>query len=207
MTFTPLAPTAARTPTAPAPAPPDELLIPDVTLVGHAATFGTWTQINSVMEGRFMERVQRGAFRDSLLADAMDPGGSQIRLLMNHGRDSMTPIGKFTRLEEDNIGLLYEAQLFDTSEVRALIPPLATNSLGASFRFSPQVEEVDPRPGRSAHNKRGLPERTLVQVALAECGPCTFGAYTTATAGIRYGNLRMFLSAAQAAGHGRPLLR
>ena len=32
-----------------------------VTMSGHFAVFDQWTEINSVFEGRFMERIARGA--------------------------------------------------------------------------------------------------------------------------------------------------
>src|SRR5688500_20125389 len=44
---------------------------PDVHVMeGHFSAFGNWYEINSALEGRFLERVAAGAFRKTFQDDA-----------------------------------------------------------------------------------------------------------------------------------------
>ena len=38
------------------------------TMFGHFAVFNDWTEINSMFEGRFLERLAPGAFADTIPA-------------------------------------------------------------------------------------------------------------------------------------------
>jgi HK97 family phage prohead protease len=152
-------------------------------LCGYAALFGTWTEINSTFEGRFVEQVAPGAFAATLAAP-----NSRIACLYDHGHDPSIgnkPLAKLTRLEEDDHGLYFEGPLLDASYAQDLAPALRSGALGASFRFQVTGEDVNPNPGRSDHNPRGLPERTIREADLRELGPVTFPAYVGATAGLR----------------------
>jgi HK97 family phage prohead protease len=152
-----------------------------LTMVGHCAVFNEWAEIRSTHEGHFMERVAPGAFRNSLAR------GDRVVCLFSHGHDAIAgnrPIGKILDLREDGKGLAYQVALFNTSFNRDLAPALETGTLGASFRFSTEAMDENPRPGASDYNVRGIPERTIRSVKLAEFGPTTFGAYAGATAGL-----------------------
>lgn len=151
-------------------------------LHGRFAVFNTWTEINSIWEGRFMERVAPGAFKKT-----MNEGRSQMRVLLEHGHDPQLgnkPIAAITDLREDDEGAYYEAELF------AGLPPLVMDGLragqyGASFRFRVLREEFDQEPEKSEHNPEGLPERTIKEAEVREFGPVTWGAYPEATAAVR----------------------
>lgn len=150
-------------------------------LVGHFARFDEWTEINSVFEGRFMERIAPGAFSKTIAE-----GREKMRVLFQHGRDFLGEqvLGKIERLEEDDFGARYEVALYDG------IPPLLLNGLrggdyGASFRFKVMQEDFVRRPERSEFNPEGIPERTITEAQVREFGPVTFPAYEGATAGIR----------------------
>jgi hypothetical protein len=113
-----------------------------------------------------------------------------MRVLLEHGRDPQIgnkPLGPIRSLFEDRVGAFYEVDLLDTAYVRDLIPGLAAGVYGASFRFSvnDSGERWDNHPSRSEHNPDGLPERTITEARVYEFGPVTFGAYATATAGVR----------------------
>lgn len=154
------------------------------TLFGHFSVFDTWTEINSVFEGRFLERVAPGAF-----AKTIRESRSQIKVLYDHGHDPQLgnkPLGPLTDLREDEAGGYYEVPLIDTAYNRDfVIPAIEAGLLGASFRFAVVRDEWDDKPERSAFNPDGLPERTLKEVRLYELGPVTFGAYPEATAKVR----------------------
>lgn len=153
------------------------------TLRGHFAVFNEWTEINSVFEGRFLERIAPGAFKKT-----MDENGQNMRVLFQHGRDPQIGdkvLGTPSVLEEDTVGARYEVPLFDTSYNRDLIPGLKAGAYGASFRFRVIREEFNSQPDKSDHNPEGIPERTVSEAQVLEFGPVTFPAYSGATASVR----------------------
>lgn len=156
------------------------------TLFGHFAVFDTWTRIDSWFEGTFMERVAKGAFKDTFRDQK-----NQIRVLFQHGRDPAIgdkPLGAPDVLREDDQGAYYESSLFDVDYVNQLIPALRAGQLGASFRFRVTDEQwIEPKRATDT-NPEKLPERTIRKVTHFEHGPVTWGAYDAATAGVRSGS-------------------
>lgn len=153
------------------------------TLIGHFAVFDQWTEIHSKFEGHFMERIAPGAF-DKTFAE----NRRNMRVLFQHGKDPQIGekiLGPIVELRAEDGGAYYEVPLYDTSYNRDLLPGLADNQYGASFRFRAVKEELVDRPKRSEHNPKGLPERTLTEMKVMEFGPVTFGAYSGASAGLR----------------------
>ncbi len=153
------------------------------TLTGHAAVFNQWTEINSVYEGRFLERLAPGAFSKTI-----GENRDRIKVLFQHGQDPQIgdkPLGSIRALEEDSQGLRYEVELLDTAYNRDLIPGLDAGLYGASFRFSVVREDVKTKPAKSGYNPRGLTERTVTELRMPEFGPVTFPAYAGASAGLR----------------------
>jgi HK97 family phage prohead protease len=150
------------------------------TMAGRFAVFNEWTEIDSVWEGRFMERIAPGAFLRTFAEDR-----DRMRVLFNHGRDPHIGdkvLGPLVTLREDERGAYYEVPLLDTSYNRDLLPGLQAGQYGASFRFTVDHDEVDERPPPSAFNPQGLPERTIRQARVYELGPVTWPAYQGATA-------------------------
>lgn len=153
------------------------------TMLGHYAVFDQWTEINSIFEGRFLERFAQGAF-----AKTIQENRSRIRAIFDHGFDPSVGdkvLGPITELKEDDFGAYYEVPLLDTSYNRDLVPGLEQNLYGASFRFRVVKEEWNDDPGTSAANPAGLPERTVLEAKVMEFGPTPFPAYEGATAGTR----------------------
>jgi HK97 family phage prohead protease len=154
------------------------------TLVGYAAVFNRWTEIDSWWEGHFMERIAPGAF-----ANTLAKRGDRVKVLFNHGFDPSIgdkPLGKPARLEEDDTGLWTETPLARTSYNDDLIELLRSGAIdGMSFRFRVTEEEWKDDPEPSEDNPRGLPERTIKAVDLLEFGPVTFPAYEATSAGVR----------------------
>lgn len=152
-------------------------------LTGHFAIFNEWTEIDSMWEGRFMERISPGAFRKTF-----KEARHSIRVLFQHGRDPQVgdkPLAKITDLREDGTGAFYEASMLDTAYNQDILPGLEAGLYGASFRFRVLKEEFDEKAKRSSYNPEGLPERTITEAAVREFGPVTFPAYAGATAGVR----------------------
>ncbi len=153
------------------------------TMVGEFAVFNQWTEIDSAYEGRFLERVAPSAFTKTF-AENRDG----MRALFSHGRDpqiGQKPLGPITDLRSTATGAAYAVELLDTSYNRDLIPGLDAGQYGASFAFQATREDLVASPGASAWNPHGLPERTILEAKVREFGPTPFGAYPSASAGLR----------------------
>ena len=153
------------------------------TMTGHFSVFDNWYEVDSVWEGRFMERIAPGAFADTIAKDR-----ASMRVTLNHGQDPQAgdkPLGPIKVLEEDDIGARYEVPLLDTSYNRDILPGLKADLYGSSFRFTVDDEEWDKEPEASAHNPLALPERTITRTSVSEFGPVTFPANPAAQAGVR----------------------
>lgn len=154
-------------------------------LSGHVITWGDWYEIDSVYEGRFMERIAPGAATKTI-----DENRSAIKVLFDHGHDPALGnkvLGELTELEEDDQGVRYGLGLFDTSYNRDLLPGLKAGVYGSSHRFRVIADKDDwnDHPERTSHNPEGIPERTIRELALFELGPVAFPASPHATAGVR----------------------
>ena len=165
------------------------------TLVGHLAVFNEWAEINSVVEGHFLERIDPGAFTKTI-----NESRDSMRVRFQPGKDPTIgdkPLGPIRSLEVDDKGLAYEVPLLDTSYNRDIMAMLASDPpvLGSSFRFKVMRESVNRKPTRSDYNPRRLPERTVQEVRMQEFGPVTFPAYAGAKAGLRSLTDRMLLPA------------
>lgn len=151
------------------------------TLVGYLAVFDQWSEINSIHEGHFMERLAPDAFNNTLADRAP-------KVTFNHGKDPQMGdkvLGVPTVLEPDERGVRYEVPLFDTAYNRELAPGLKAGAYGSSFRFNVLAEDFNKRAKASDYNPKGLPERTVRDLVMPEFGPVTFPAYVGAIAGMR----------------------
>jgi HK97 family phage major capsid protein/HK97 family phage prohead protease len=150
-------------------------------LFGHLLRHGEWTEINSAYEGNFMEQIAPGAAKRTI-----QENGDKMRVLFNHGRDVTGDqvLGRIAELRDEAAGVYYEVETFPS------VPPLILEGLrakqyGASFRFHVMRQQIEENPEPSDYNPKGLPERTIKELQIAEFGPVTFPAYAGATAGLR----------------------
>lgn len=147
--------------------------------------FGTWYEIDSYWEGRFLERTMPGSFRRTI-----NNNGHAVKVMFNHGRDmsiGSKVLGVASVLEERPDSPYMEVPLLDTSYNRDLVPGLRAGAYGSSFMFEVLAEAWEYEPAASDHNPEGLPERTITEVKLYEAGPVTWPANPDATAGLRSG--------------------
>jgi HK97 family phage prohead protease len=152
------------------------------TLVGHLAVFNQWSEINSLHEGHFLERISPDAFNNTLTSNRAP------KVTFNHGKDPQLGdkvLGIPSVLEPDDYGVRYEVPLFDTSYNRDLAPGLRAGAYGSSFRFNVLADDFNKRAKASEYNPKGLPERTVRDLVMPEFGPVTFPAYEGASAGMR----------------------
>lgn len=154
------------------------------TLQVDFSTFGTWYEIDSWWEGRFLERTQRGAFKKTIREN-----GSGVKVLFNHGfdpdlGDKLISFPEVLQEREESPHL--EGPLLrGTPEL--IVEGLRHGIYGSSFMFEVLAEKWVREPEKSEHNPEGLPERTITQVRLFEAGPVTWPANPDATASLRSG--------------------
>jgi HK97 family phage prohead protease len=150
------------------------------TLVLRFSQFNTWYEVDSLWEGLFLERTKRGAFSQTIAEDR-----ASMRVLFDHGMDFQLGnkvLGPIDDLREDSDSPVGEVPLFDTSYNRDLLPGLQAGVYGSSMRMRVLEEKWNDEPKASAHNPKGIPERTIERVKVMEFGPVTFPANPEATA-------------------------
>jgi uncharacterized protein len=139
------------------------------TIRGYAAVFNRMSQ----PLGNFVERIQPGAFADSIAGD--------VRALWQH--DTGRVLGRTKngtlKLWEDERGLGFEVTPPDTADGRDALALIARGDVDQmSFGFSV------PAGGDAWEDGEGMPVRTLRKVNLIEVSPVTFPAYLDTSAQI-----------------------
>jgi phage head maturation protease len=163
------------------------------TMFGHFTVFDRWYEIDSWIEGHFLERTVKGSARKTIKENR-----DQIVTAYDHGYDIYigdSQLGHIDMLREDDEGVFYEVPLYDTDYNRDRILPLLQgrtmdgrnrgSALGASFKFRKVRDEWNMSPKRSDYNPDGIPERTVREFQLFEFGPVNFPASAAATSGVR----------------------
>ncbi len=142
-----------------------------VRVVGHAAVFNQEARIGDF----FRERIEKGAFRDSIERN------DDVPFLINH---SDLPLARTTsgtlRLSEDEIGLRVEARLdMEDPDVQRIVPKLRRGDLSKmSFAFRATKDEWDERDD-------DIPLRTLRALDLFDVSVVTTPAYDGTDIGLR----------------------
>lgn len=139
------------------------------TLRQYAAVFNSpWDPELDDMWG-FKEIVRPGAFRRTIAED-------EIALLFNHDENFLMGrnVSGTLRLLEDDVGLLYEAVLPETSYARDLMEVIRRGDLkGASFSFTVRDEEGSEK---WTYLESGT-IRELLDIKIYDVSPVTFPAY------------------------------
>jgi len=149
---------------------------------GRMMPYDEWTEVSSSVEGHFMERFATGA-----LAKTMTEQATRIRMLWEHGMDSM--LGKQTiaaieSFREEPDGAYYRAGLLDGLPA-LLVSGLKRGLYGSSIRFKPIKWDRVKFPKRSEGNPDGIEERTVREAFVRELSVVTFPQYAGATAHVR----------------------
>lgn len=173
----------------------DTLLQDDGTLgemFVRFSPFNTWYEINSMWEGRFLERTVPGSFKNTINQSKRSDGLFSTKVLFNHGMDmnigdKMLGVPRaFAEVNQDGYhGPQLDVPLLDTSYNRDLAPGIRAGAYGSSFMFEAIREDWVNEPDKSDHNPDGIPERTLTENRVFEGGPVTWPASPTATSGMR----------------------
>lgn len=147
-----------------------------LTLEGYAAVFDSPTEIDS-WEGKFLEVIQRGAFKKTIK-------DRKPVLMFDHGQHPMVgqmPLGQIRSIREDAKGLYISARLSDNWLVQPVRDAIADGGIeGMSFRFRP-VRDLWSDPVK----RGGLRVRTLIELAVSELGPVVMPAYRDTSVSVR----------------------
>ncbi|WP_441909618.1 HK97 family phage prohead protease [Paenibacillus sp. MCAF9] len=141
---------------------------------GLAVPYGTWAEIHSLSGDRFLERIQRGAMKDSL------ENGSGVGFYLHHDWDN-SPIGSTEsnlRLIDKPDGLYFEIVIDPSDEVGLkVINGVQSGLVGkCSIAFRPITERWDEE------GWYGMRTRTVTGLALYEISLTANPAYIEATA-------------------------
>jgi HK97 family phage prohead protease len=149
---------------------------------GRMMPYDEWTEVNSPIEGHFMERFAPGA-----LAKTISEQASKIRALFEHGLDKSfgnQTIAVIDEMRDEQDGAHFRASLLDG------LPPLLLAGLrrglyGSSVRFGPVKWDRTRSPRPSESNPEGIPEVTVREAFIREFSVVTFPQYAGATARMR----------------------
>lgn len=163
------------------------------TMYGHFSRFDSWYRIDSWIEGLFMERTVKGAFRKTIRENR-----DGVKVAFDHGYDFQVgdkPLGPIETLREEDEGPYYEVPLLDADYNHNFVLPALQGRtmdgrkfgslLGSSFRFKITRDEWVMEPKKSDYNPDAIPERTIREVRLYEFGPVVYPANPAATAAVR----------------------
>jgi len=149
---------------------------------GRMVPYNTWTEVKSVFEGHFLERVMPGALKKTFAER-----GHRMKVLFHHGMDTLgkQPIAKLEEIRDSGDGAYYRARLFP-SVPPLILDGLRANDYGISVGFVlPYRSKNVFRPGKSEHNPQGIEERTVTEAAVKEMSVTAFPVYPDTTAGVR----------------------
>lgn len=153
-----------------------------VGLVGVAVPWDNPTRIDNMWEGRFDEVFERGAFKRTL-------GMRTPKLMFEHGRHPMigsAPLGTFRSLEETDVGLEFDADLFGNWLVEPVRDGVATEAIdGVSIRFRAIHEEIIEAEARDDVEDAEVPLHIIREAELPELGPVMFPAYEGTSVDLR----------------------
>lgn len=127
---------------------------------GYAALF------NVVDNGR--DIIRPGAFKNSI-ARRMSPNKSTTRVRYFWSHDRSNPIGKITKIIEDQKGLYYEAALWDETEVCELAKrAIHEGDISTSIGFKTERYEVDDEQKARVILEADLREISLVTLPMCD---------------------------------------
>lgn len=154
------------------------------TLYGTVARYGEWAEVDSAVEGHFMESIERGAFTKTF-----GENRQRMQVIYDHGLDrsiGRKPMGPLEDVfENSDDTITYRAKLLDTSYNRDLLPALKEPGvMGSSFhaRDLKGVYRSQRTVKASDYNPKGLAERVIREMRVIELGPTPFPVYAGTSA-------------------------
>ena len=154
----------------------------DQTVEGLVVPYDTWSEVDSVMEGHFMERFGAGSMKKTF-----SEGMRRAKGYFEHGRSRMfdrTPIMDVTEAWETPQGPMFRATLL-RGLPEWMVDGLRRGLYGVSVGAEPIKVERNQRPKASAYNPKGLEERTYREMRAFDISLTPSPHYEQATAMLR----------------------
>ena len=153
------------------------------TVEGILQPFGVWAEIDSIVEGHFMEMFMAGSL-DKTITEQRD----RMRWIIHHGRSGSIvgglPVGTITDLHADRSAAYYECELFEGLP-DYIYEGLEAEQYGTSLRYDLIKPDYRLRPAKGEHNPEGLDELRVLEAKIIEFGPTPFPIYDGTTARLR----------------------
>ena len=166
--------------------PPSALIFRDEdgeqTVEGVVVPYGQWSEVDSVMEGHFMERFAPGSLRKSF-----SEGFSRMKGYFEHGKSRMfdrTPVMELREAWETDGGAFFRANLL-RGLPEWMVDGLRRGLYGVSLGAEPVKVDRTRYPKVSDYNPKGLEERTYKELRGYDISLTPSPHYAEATAMLR----------------------
>lgn len=150
-------------------APPSALIFRDdgdePLVEGMVVPYGQWSEVDSVIEGHFMERFAVGSLRKTFAETIR-----RVKGYFEHGHSRMfdrTPIMEIRETWETDAGAFFRASLLNGLP-EWMIDGIRRGLYGVSLGARPINMERTRYPKASAHNPQGLEERTYRELRASD---------------------------------------
>lgn len=146
------------------------------TVEGPVVPYNQWIEVDSFVEGHFMERFAPGSLKKTFAE-----GKAKLKGYFEHGKTRMfdrMPIMRIDEAWDDEVAGYFRAPLLPS------VPSLVREGLeqglyGASIGARPIKVQRNRKPGKSEHNPEGIEERTYTEVRAFDISLTPSPAYAT----------------------------
>jgi phage head maturation protease len=166
-------------------APPAELILREdggePVIEGMVVPYGQWSEVDSVIEGHFLERFDTGSLRKTFTESV-----KRMKGYFEHRRSKMfegAPIMDIQEAWDEEGGAFFRASLLKGIP-EFIVDGIRKGLYGASIGASPVVVERH-RPGKSDYNPQGLEERTYKELRAFDISLTPHPHYEAATVMMR----------------------
>lgn len=152
------------------------------TVEARIVPYGEWSEVDSLIEGHFLERFDMGSFRKTLAERA-----AEIKVYFEHGRDKVfgtQVVGILRDAWEQDDGLYFRAGLLQGLP-ELFMDGLRRSLYGASVGAKVVQMKRDRAPEASDHNPNRLEERTYKEMRAFDFSLTPRPHYASATVALR----------------------
>ena len=137
----------------------------DPQVEGPIVPYGKWTEVDSVIEGHFMERFAAGSLTKSLTESF-----NRVKGYFEHGKSRMfdrTPIMEISETWDTETAPFFRARLLNGLP-EWMVDGIRKGLYGTSLGASPIQVQRERRPKASDHNPKGIEERTYTELRVSD---------------------------------------
>ena len=149
----------------------------DPQVEGPIVPYGQWSEVDSAIEGHFLERFAAGSLTKSL-----SEGFNKVKGYFEHGRSRMfdrTPIMEINETWDTEQAPMFRARLLNGLP-EWMVDGIRKSLYGASLGASVMKVQRDRRPKQSDHNPAAIEERTYTEVRVHDISLTPAPHYDTA---------------------------